>query len=274
MSKIFPNKGIVNRIVVSKGTYAIFKKEIKGFLTSPNFLLVAALTATIMSWVFPNMLRMFDIQAKSAQFGGAQGPSQALNIHYGLFLRHLSYVNLILIFIVPALTMKLFSEEKKLKTFDLLLTSPVTSAQIVTGKLLAALSAVGVVMLVTLLYPISTRTFAEFSWSTLLVAYLGIFLVAAVYTSMDLFCSSLTESGILAYVLAVILNVFIWFIGMGVDVVDSSLARAIFEHISLNQHLSGMVEGTLRTTGLIYFSSLIFLFGFLAERVVESARWR
>jgi ABC-2 type transport system permease protein len=199
---------------------------------------------------------------------------QGNNIHYGLFLRHLSYVNLILIFVVPALTMRLFAEEKKLKTFDLLLTAPVTSWQIVGGKLLAALSAVLFVMLLSFIYPASMRFFAEFSWSTLLLAYLGIFLVAAVYASMNLFASSLTESAIVAYVMAVILNVFIWFIGMGVDVVDSSVARAIFEHISLNQHLSAMVEGTLRTTGLVYFASLIFLFAFLSERVVESARWR
>ena len=253
-------------------SYAIFKKEVKGFVLSPNFLLVCALTATILSWVFPTTLKMFDMQIKQAQFSG-MGPSQAMNIHYGVFLRHLSYMNLILIFIVPALTMRLFSEEKKLKTFDLLLTSPVTSAQIVIGKLSAALVAIFCVMLISFLYPLYTRVFAEINWTTLAVAYLGIFLVAAVYAAMDLFCSSLTESG-MAYVMAVILNVFIWFVGMGVDVVDSSLARQIFEHISLNQHLSGLVEGTLRTTGLIYFGSLIFFFGFLAERVVESARWR
>lgn len=255
------------------GVMAIFKKEMKGFLFSPNFILVCALMATILSWVFPTSLKMFDVQIKSAMFSGGMNP-QASNIHYGLFLRHLSYVNLILIFVVPALTMRLFSEEKKLKTFDLLLTSPVTSAQIVIGKLLAALGAVSVVMLLTFIYPASTRVFAEFSWSTLLTAYVGIFLVASVYTAMDLFCSSLTESGIVAYVMAVILNVFIWFVGMGVDVVDSSMARAIFEHISLNQHLSALVEGTVRTTAFVFFGSLIFLFSFLCERVVESARWR
>jgi ABC-2 type transport system permease protein len=252
---------------------AIFKKELRGFLASPNFLLVCALMVTIMSWVFPNALKMFQLQLQSSMFSGGLN-QQGNNIHYGLFLRHLSYVNLILIFVVPALTMRLFAEEKKLKTFDLLLTAPVTSWQIVGGKLLAALSAVLFVMLLSFIYPASMRFFAEFSWSTLLLAYLGIFLVAAVYASMNLFASSLTESAIVAYVMAVILNVFIWFIGMGVDVVDSSVARAIFEHISLNQHLSAMVEGTLRTTGLVYFASLIFLFAFLSERVVESARWR
>ncbi|MCS6838529.1 MAG: ABC transporter permease [Bdellovibrionaceae bacterium] len=256
-----------------RGALVIFKKEMKAFLSSPNFLLVCGLMVTILSWVFPNALKMFEIQIRSAMFSGGFN-NQSMNIHYGLFLRHLSYLNLILIFVVPALTMRLFSEEKKLKTFDLLLTSPITSYEIVLGKMMAALGAVLFVMLLSAIYPVSMAFFADFNWGTLLVAYFGIFLVASVYTAMDLFCSSLTESGIVAYVMAVIMNVFIWFVGMGVDIVDSSTARAIFEHISLSQHLSSLVEGTVRTTGIVYFLSLVFLFGFLNERVVESARWR
>lgn len=253
--------------------WAIFRKEWRGFIFNPNFLMVCGLMATVLSWVFPQSLKIFDMQVKSGAFTGGI-PAQQLNIHYGVFLRHLSYVNLMLILIVPALTMRLFSEERKMRTFDLLLTSPVTSAQIVAGKYLAALSAIGTILLVAFLYPVSTVLFAKFNWMNLFLAFIGIFLVASVYVAMDMFCSSLTESAIVSYVMAVIFNVSIWFIGMGVDIVDSPTARAIFEHISMNQHLSGLIEGTVRTTGLIFFASLVFLFCFLSERVVESSRWR
>lgn len=254
-------------------TWVIFKKELRGFLLSPSFLLVCALTLTVISWIYPTQLMMFDRESKNMMF--QQGiPTQQLNIHYGVFLRLLMYMNLMLIFIVPALTMRLFAEEKKMKTFDLLLTSPVTSAQIVIGKYLSALAAIGVLMGLTLLYPISTALFAKFNGVTLIVAFLGIFIIAAVYAAMDLFCSSLTESAIISYAMAVIFNISIWFIGIGVELVDGSTARAIFDHISLNSHLSGFVEGTVRTSGLVFFASVIFLFGFLAERVVESHRWR
>ncbi|MNL14165.1 hypothetical protein D3C87_1350950 [compost metagenome] len=91
---------------------------------------------------------------------------------------------------------------------------------------------------------------------------------------MDLFCSSLTENSIVAYVASVTLNVSIWFIGIGSEIVDSETARKIFEHVSLSTHLSGLVEGTVRSNGLIFFFSIIVLFCFLAERVVESSRWR
>lgn len=252
---------------------AILKKELKGFYGSPQFYLVCFLCATIFSWTYSIQLNVFNDTLKNATYM-QHVPQQQLNIHYGVFLRQLSYLNLVLIFVVPALTMRLFAEEKKLRTFDLLLTSPVTSAQIVIGKYLAALGAVFGIIFIAFSYTALTRFFTEFGWAPLLIAFFGMFCVGAVYTAMNLFCSSLTESAIVAYVMAVILNVSIWFIGIGVEVVDSPLARQVFEHISLNQHLASMVEGTLRTNNFVFLASLIFLFCFLSERVVESLRWR
>ena len=252
---------------------AIFRKEIKGFWFNPNFLVVCGLFATVLSWVYPTQLKIFSAELSNHVYA-QQLPSQQLNIHYGVFLRHLSYLNLMLILIVPALTMRLFAEEKKMRTFDLLLTAPITSAEIVIGKYLAALAAVFSIVFISFLYPAATAVFAKFSWSTLIVAFFGIFLVSAVYAAMNLFCSSITESAIVSYVMAVIFNVLIWFLGMGVEVVDSSIARSVFEHISLNQHLASIVEGTVRSTSLVFFGSVIFLFCFLSERMVESSRWR
>ncbi len=254
-------------------TMVIFKKEWRGFLFSPSFLVVCGLVATVLSWAYPSGLRAFDLQAKSAVFAGGMNPL-ALNIHYGVFLKHLTYVNLMLILVVPALTMRLFAEERKMRTFDLLMTSPITSAQIVIGKYLSALAAVLMILIIAFLYPVATAVFAKINWITLIIAFLGIFMVGAVYAAMDLFCSSLTENAIVAYVMAVIFNLSIWFTRMGVDIVDSPNARAFFEHISLDQHLSGLVEGTVRTTGLVFFASLVAFFCFLSERVIESSRWR
>jgi ABC-2 type transport system permease protein len=116
--------------------------------------------------------------------------------------------------------------------------------------------------------------FTKISWIPLFIAFFGIYLLAATYAAMNLFCSSLTQSAIVAYVMAVMFNVAIWFLGAGVETFDNSTVRAVFEHISLNQHLVGMAEGTIRTNSLIYFASVIFLFTFLCERVVETSRWR
>lgn len=255
------------------GTLVIFKKELKGFYFNSTFWMICFLVSVVFSWVYPIQLNLFSQLLMN--YVMQQGvPQNQLNIHYGVFLRQLSYLNLLLIFVVPALTMKLFAEEKKLRTFDLLLTSPVTSFQIVMGKYMAALGAVGGIVLLALLYPLATSTLATVSWGPLFIAFLGIFLVGSVYAAMNLFASSLTENSIVAYVASVIFNVSIWFIGIGTEVVDSERARKIFEHVSLSSHLSGLVEGTVRTNGLIFFLSIIVLFCFLAERVVESSRWR
>ncbi|MEZ0391406.1 MAG: ABC transporter permease [Pseudobdellovibrionaceae bacterium] len=252
---------------------AITRKETKGFYLSPNFYIVCFLCAAIFSWVYPNVLNKFSVALQSFVYQ-PEMPKQQLNIHYQVFLPQLNILNLILIFVVPALTMRLFAEEKKLRTFDLLLTSPVTSAEIVGGKFMAVMMAIFGLCFLSFLYPAATSVFTSLNWTTLIIAFLGIFIVGGVYAAMDLFASSLTESAVVAYVMAVMLNMSVWFIGIGVDVVDSPEARRIFEHIALNQHLVGLVEGTIRTSSLIFLLSLIFLFCFLCERVVESSRWR
>lgn len=256
-----------------KNIIIIASKEIRVFFTSPMFYVISLLMTIVMSYIYPIQLGQFAqvLQTYVMQPGV---PHQQLNIHYGVFLKHLSFLNLIFIFLVPAITMRLISEEKKMRTMDLLMTSPVTSLEIVIGKYLAGLAAIFSLSLVALLYPIATISFATINWGPLLIAFGGIFLVGAVYVAMDLFCSSLTEQSIVAFVMSFVMNLAIWFVGMAVDVVDSPLARQIFEHISLNAHLGSLVEGTVRTNALVFLVSLIVLFVFITERVVESSRWR
>lgn len=249
-------------------------KELKGFLLRPAFYVICFLLTTLFSFTFNISVIQFVVMAGQGMSQPGM-PVQQTNIHYLVFLKLLSMLNLLMIFAVPALTMKLFAEEKKMHTFDLLLTTPITSLQIVMGKFLAAAGAILVIVLLAMAYPLSTAIFVEnINWGPLLIAYAGLFLVGLVYASMNLFCSSLTESILIAFVMSVILNVSIWFIGMGADVVDSQWVRQFFEHISLNSHLSGLVEGTVRSQGLVFFVTAIGLFIFLSERVVESHRWR
>lgn len=255
-------------------TFVIAKKELKSFFLTPTFYFIAGIICVILSFLFPAHFSMFVTQSQMAAQQMQQGAQQG-NIHYGLYLRHLSYINLLLIFVVPAFTMKLFAEEKKLRTFDLLLTSPVTSWEIVLGKFLSVAGAIAAIMLIALLYPLVTLMFVDkIHWPSLILAFSGIFVLSLIYVSMNLFCSSLTESVLISFILSVILNVSIWFVGIGVEIVDSQWARQLFEHISLANQLSSLVEGTLRIQTIAFFVSAVSLFLFLAERVVESHRWR
>ena len=250
----------------------IANKEFKGFVKNPTFYIMMTLLTLILSALFTIQLLKFFQMGSMAMM--QPGMAAQLNIHYTVFLNHLQVLNLLLIFIVPAITMRLFSEEKKLRTFDLLLTSPLKSYEIVLGKYLGALMALFVVFLIAFAYPLGTALFAKINWAPLIIAFFGIYLIAAVYAAMNLFCSSLSESILIAYVTAAILNISVWFISQGVEFADSQWARDVLEHISLSFHISGLIEGTIRTNSIIYFLSSICLFIFLNERVVESHRWR
>lgn len=254
-------------------TYVIFKKELASFYKSPLFYFLAFMMTILLSILFSISLDKFAQTASNAMLQFGMQP-QLLNIHYSVFLPHLSIINLIFIFLIPALTMRLISEEKKMKTFDLLLTSPITSVAIVLGKYFATLFVIVGLILISFLYPLISRNVFEFSWAPTLVAGLGIFLVAAVYTSMNLFASSLTDNSLVSFVLSIVFNLSIWFVGALNESFDEPAIKKVLEHISLNNHLAGLIEGTIRTNGLIFFFSIIVLFCFLTERVVESSRWR
>lgn len=256
-----------------KGTLVIYKKELAAFFLSPLFYFISFMVTFLLSVMFTITLDKFSFVAANPMMQMGT-PGQQLNIHYAVFLPHLSLVNLMLIFLVPAFSMRLLAEEKKMRTFDLLLTSPISSAAIILGKFLATITTLIAVIALSMIYPLVTRRIAEFPWAPTLVACLGIFLVSAVYAAMDLFASSLTDNSLIAFIVSVVFNLAVWFVGALNESVDGPVMKNIFEHISLNNHLAGLIEGTLRTNGLVFFLSLIFLFCFLAERVVESARWR
>jgi len=253
--------------------WIIFKKEVTGYFKRPLFYFLAFMMTILLSILFTISLDKFAQSSSNAMLQFGMQP-QLLNIHYSVFLPHLSIINLIFIFLIPALTMRLLSEEKKVRTFDLLLTSPIKSSSIVLGKYFAALITIFGLISVSFIYIIVSRRMFEFSWGPTLVAATGVFLVSAVYTAMNLFASSLTENGLVAFVLSIIFNLSIWFVGALNESFDEPILKSILEHISLNNHLAGMIEGTIRSNGLIYFFSLIILFCFLTDRVIESSRWR
>ncbi len=256
-----------------KMVWIIFKKEFLGFYKSPLFYLIAFLSTILLSVTFSMGLQNFAMTQSNSMFQMGIS-SQQMNIHYAVFLQHLSFLNLMFMFFVPALAMRLLAEEKKTRTFDLLLTSPVQSFQIVIGKFLALFSVVFSITAVACIYFIISRRMFEFQWAPTLIAAFGILLVGAVYSAVSLFASSLTENTMISFSLGIVFNISLWIFGGLADIFEGPVAKPIFEQISLNQHLQVMIEGVLKTNGLVFFGSLIFLFCFLTERLIESARWR
>jgi ABC-2 type transport system permease protein len=253
-----------------RGIRTIAWRDFKTLVTSPMYMLIAGVCSVVWSYIFIRAAIEFSNMSQMAKSQGQEG----MNIFYNLFFPHISVIHLILIFAVPVLTMRLLSEEKKLRTFDLLLTAPITSADIAVGKFLAGFGAAAILAGISFLYPLMISTIAEFNWLPLFAAYIGLLLVLGLYVAVGLFTSALTESAMLAVILAMVFNIAFWFVGQNADAVESTTMFSLLNHMSLSQNFAAFLKGTLKFGSGVFFVSLIAFFVFLAERVIESARWR
>ncbi len=255
-----------------RATTTIAWKDFRILVFSPMFYLIAGFCCIL--WSYSYMRNIIQFAAQSMMGGGMMGGGGNMNIQYTVFMAHISQINLISIFAIPALTMRLLAEEKKLRTYDLLLTAPITATDIAVGKFIAAFGAAFVLTFISFLYPLGTGLFATFAWGPLLTAYLGLLLVLALYSAVGLFASSLTESVVLSVVLGVILNLVLWFLSQGADLSDMPWLTSVMEHLSIGQQFMTFIKGSIKISAVTFLVSFIVMFVFLTQRVVESARWR
>jgi ABC-2 type transport system permease protein len=256
-----------------KSVWVIFKKEFLGFFTSPLFFLMAFVATLLFSITFSMGIQNFATLLSNGMYQMGANPQQ-LNIHYAVFLQHLSLVNLLFIFFTPALAMRLLAEEKRNRSFELLMTSPITSWQIVFSKYMSLISVLFALELLAFVYIVFSGRMFEFDLLPTVLTGVGIFMVGAVYASMSLFASSLTDNTMVAFIFGIVFNLGLWIFGGIAEFTDNVVYKKIFEQVSVNQHLQLMIDGVFKTSTIVFFISIIFFFCFLCERVVESSRWR
>lgn len=245
-------------------------KDVRLLLASPLYYLIAGLSTVVWSFTYMRGLLQF---AQRSLAMNQPGMDAGLSLQREVFLAHISYVHLLFVFLIPALTMRLLAEEKRMRTYDLLLTAPLSATQIALGKFLGGMGAVGVLILISFFYPLSTRLVGAYPMIPLLSAYLGLILVSAVYVAVGLFASSLTDSIMLSVTMALIFNLMLWFVAQGLGE-QSGLAGQLMEYMGLGQHFSGFIMGAIKLNSLVFLLSVTSLFVFLTQRVVESSRWR
>jgi len=255
-----------------RGAWVIAGKDLRNIFVSPLFYIVSGICSLIWFLIFATRLSEFLYQSQMQAMQG-QG-KDGLPVHFYVIFPHLSFVNLIMIFAVSAFTMRLFTEEKRNRTFDLLLTAPVTSTEIVLGKLIAGIGTAWALLLVAAVYPLSLAFFGSLDWGPLASSFLGLAFLTAGYVAVGMFASSLTQSAVVAIILSLIFNIMLWFIGTLADRSLDPVGRSIIEHLSVGEHLQNYMKGNVSLAGLVFFLSLVFLFAFLTRQVVESARWR
>jgi ABC-2 type transport system permease protein len=170
-----------------------------------------------------------------------------------------------LFFFIPALTMRLLSEEKRSGTIELLLTKAITDRQIVLGKFLSTLILIIIALLFTLPYVITVASIGNIDVGGVICGYLGLIMMSGVYISIGLFASSITQNQIVAFLIALFSGIFFHLIFDLLSGSITGITGQVFNFLSLRVHFESMSRGVIDSSDLIYFLSLIFLGLFLAE---------
>jgi len=255
-----------------KNIITLVGKELHLYFISPIAYVVAMVFLAVSDFLFYNQIRYFSgLSMRMMQF---QNNLPELNIHDAVFRPTLFNLSIILLLIMPLLTMRLFAEEKKEHTNELLMTSPITITEIVFGKFIAALAVYVLLLVLSLHVPLILSIVVDISWKPLFASYLGLFLMGSVFLAMGLFASSLTENQIIAAVISFGILIGLWMIGAATHGVGENALGQVANYLSMSAHLDQFVKGLISSRSLSYFISMTALGLFLTHRVVESQRWK
>ena len=251
--------------------WPIFKKEMRLYFTSPTAYVVIAVFLILAGYFF---FAIFDFFTR-ASLQTAMNPQMGrdLNITDNVLRPLFSNVSVILLLLMPLVTMRLFAEERRSGTIELLLTYPVRDGAVLLGKFLAALALYGVMLVLTLLYPALLFSLARPEWGPILTGYLGLLLLGAAFIAAGLFASSLTENQIVAAMTTFGILLLFWVISWTADSVGGSAGR-VLTHLSLIEHFDNFGKGVLDTRDIIYYLSFIIFALFLTLRSLEARRWK
>jgi ABC-2 type transport system permease protein len=182
------------------------------------------------------------------------------------------WLGLILVFALPALTMGLLAEEKRTGTIELLITMPVTEAQVILGKFLGVVGLYAVLLLLTLPYPMSVSTLGHLDWGPVWSGYLGLFLQGSAILAIGLMASSWTDNQLIALFVALTLSVFLWVLDKFLALLPTNAASAL-EWLSFDYHFQSMARGVVDLRDVLFFVSVTVFALALAFRALESRRW-
>jgi ABC-2 type transport system permease protein len=189
-------------------------------------------------------------------------------------LRNLfNIIPFIFMFFVPAITMRLISEEKRSGTIEVLVTLPVRDYEIILGKFLASLVLIAVAVLLTSVYVITLSGIADFDLGSVVSGYIGLIFLGAAYLSIGIFTSSLTQNQIVAFITSFVI-IFALFMLDKVLMFMPTILASFLEYLSVSYHFSNISRGVIDSRDVIYYLSLIFFFLFLAVRALENRKWR
>lgn len=246
---------------------AIAHKELRGYFASPIAWTMMGLFAFIFGLFFMTYLDYFAVQSAQAQFG------QPLNVNMQLIRPLLSNASVLVLFLLPMVTMRTYSEEKRSGTIELLLTSPLTDLEIVLGKFFGAAGLYLALLGVTLVYVAILFTLGDPEWLPVLTGYVGLLLLGCCFISMGLFISSTTKNQMVAGAATFVMALMFWIINWRAESAGPTLG-AILSYLSITEHFDDFGKGVLDTTHVIFYLSFIVFGLYLTLKSVDTDRWR
>jgi len=250
---------------------AIYRRELSFFFSSIIAYVVLTIFLLIAGYFFYNLVAYFNlisIQAMQQPFLARQ-----LSLTEGVFQPLFGNLSIVLLLILPLLTMRLLSEERKSGTAELLFTYPISDWDAILGKYFAALTVFGTMLLLTLVYPLLLSKYADPEPGPILSGYLGLFLLGTAFIAMGVFFSSLGENQIVSGITTFGFGLFFLIIGWVSPFVSPTMAKIVGQ-LSILEHLDNFSKGIIDTNDIVYYLNFSVFFLFLSSRVLESNRWR
>ncbi len=254
-----------------KGFWPVFRKELYGMFMSPIFYVVGFIFLVISAIFFELLLaQLVMVSFQVAEHPELMGEFSMMELLLRYFLGNLSVV---MLFIAPLLTMRLYAEERKSGTIELLFTYPVTDAAAVAGKFAACLTALSVLIAATLPGVIAVALISTPAWKVILSGYAGMFLLGAAFLSLGTFASTLTRNQIIAAVISFGVLLVLWFTG-GAKAWAGPTWGSVLEYVSVSKHFEGLSKGLIDSRDILFYLVFTAFFLFLTLRQMSSYRWR
>jgi len=253
---------------------AIVERELRAYFSSPIAYVVLTIFVLLSGFFFRIYLAEAMQMALMSQMQAQQLGPRPIDMPYMISQGFLQTMSVILLFIMPMMTMGLFSEEKKRGTIELLLTAPITDVEVVLGKYFAAVCFFGI-MLVSTFIPMSVLYFFGSPASgPILTAYLGLLLFGLALAAIGLFISTLTESQIIAGIVSFGTAMALWLMQAFASLADSPNNKAVLTYLSILSHLDDFLRGVISSSHVIFYLSIMIIGLFLTYRSIDSLRWR
>ncbi len=251
----------------------IYKRETRFYFTTPVAYVVIVIFAAVFGFLYFRNLTYYS--QLSYQMMQNQYYQQRIDLILGVFAPLFSSNSIIFLLVIPPLSMRLFAEEKKSGTIELLFTYPVKDVHVVMGKWLAAVTILLVMLVLTIPAPFLAFKFAGSSeWGPVLSGYLGMFLMGVSFLSLGVLISAVSENQIVSIIISYGALLGFWFLGWAVDPNSTKKIGDVLNELSIIRHLDNFIKGVIDTKDIAYYVLFIFATVFLTTRALESKRWR